>query len=113
MAAVPLVHGIPDWGYVLTEHNRPGKLDAAKVRTFFFFCFPVLLFSHLGFWLFFSLSDSGMVYSKFLGSQWYFFLIEKSCSLDRTSGNSINCIYSQKLSLLENHCFPKDLQQEK
>lgn len=30
--AVPLVHGIPDWGYVLTEPDRPGKLDAAKAQ---------------------------------------------------------------------------------
>ncbi|CAE7406414.1 rnz [Symbiodinium natans] len=29
--AVPLVHGLPDWGYVLTELDRPGKLNAAKV----------------------------------------------------------------------------------
>ncbi|CAE7732081.1 rbn [Symbiodinium microadriaticum] len=28
--AVPLVHGLPDWGYVLTEPDRPGKLNAAK-----------------------------------------------------------------------------------
>ncbi|CAE8614672.1 unnamed protein product, partial [Polarella glacialis] len=25
--AVPLVHGVPDWGYVLTEPDRPGVLD--------------------------------------------------------------------------------------
>ncbi|CAJ1423241.1 unnamed protein product [Effrenium voratum] len=30
--AVPLVHGMPDWGYVLTEQDRPGKLDAVKAR---------------------------------------------------------------------------------
>eukprot|EP00435_Cladocopium_sp_Y103_P012342 s2524_g3.t1 len=30
--AVPLVHGMPDWGYVFTEPDRPGKLDAAKAQ---------------------------------------------------------------------------------
>lgn len=28
--AVPLVHSVPDWGYVLTEPDRPGVLNAAR-----------------------------------------------------------------------------------
>eukprot|EP00913_Durusdinium_trenchii_P007590 g7133.t1 len=32
ITAVPLVHGIPDWGYILKELDRPGKLDAAKAQ---------------------------------------------------------------------------------
>lgn len=30
LQAVPLVHGLPDWGYLLTEPDRPGSLDAAR-----------------------------------------------------------------------------------
>lgn len=30
--AVPLVHSVPDWGYVLTEPNKPGALDMARAR---------------------------------------------------------------------------------
>jgi len=30
LQAVPLVHSLPDWGYLLTEPDRPGVLDAAK-----------------------------------------------------------------------------------
>jgi len=30
LQAVPLPHSVPDWGYVLTERDRPGTLDVAK-----------------------------------------------------------------------------------
>lgn len=30
ITAVPLVHGLPDWGYVMRESDRPGNLDAEK-----------------------------------------------------------------------------------
>lgn len=30
LQAVPLVHSVPDWGYVLTEPDRPGALDFAR-----------------------------------------------------------------------------------
>jgi len=30
LQAVPLVHGLPDWGYVLKEPDRPGTLDMKR-----------------------------------------------------------------------------------
>lgn len=32
LRAVPMVHSLPDWGYVLKEPDRPGSLDLAKCK---------------------------------------------------------------------------------